>query len=247
MNAAPSSQKFFAVVPAAGVGRRMGGEMPKQYLSLCGRSIVEQTLNKLLCVSNLEKIIVAVSAADDHWTSLAVASHPRIVKVIGGRERSDSVLNGLVHLSTFANESDWVLVHDVARPCVAVNDIQRMMQHLSDHKVGGILAIPVNDTLKRVNGVAIEATVDRLQLWQAQTPQMFRLGMLRDALSRAVCDGVTVTDEASAIERAGYYPVVVEGSNSNIKITRPEDLPLADYYFSRQQLHDKFQDQINDE
>ena len=237
----PAGPKFYAVVPAAGVGRRMGGPQPKQYLHILGRPVIEHTLNKLLAIGSLEKIVVAISAQDDHWPQLALAGDSRIETVIGGAERSDSVLNGLQHLAQEGSDNDWVLVHDVARPCVATADIEAMMDALRDHEVGGILAVPASDTIKRVDGNAIIETVDRTVLWQAQTPQMFRLGLLRGALANGISSGASITDEASAIELAGARPVVFEGTTSNIKITRPEDLALAEYFCARQSREERQQ------
>ena len=211
----------------------MGAATPKQYLEILNQPVIEHTLARLLEVQGLEKIVIAVSAEDRYWSQLAVAGHSRVETVLGGEERSDSVYNSLQFLSGVAREDDWVLVHDVARPCVQVNDIERMMEQLQSHGVGGVLAVPVSDTIKRVSGTAIEETVDRSHLWQAQTPQMFRLGTLRNAIKTARERGMAMTDEASAIELLGLQPEVVEGSGSNIKITRPEDLALAEFYLSR--------------
>lgn len=235
MSAVPDTADFYAVVPAAGIGRRMGGDRPKQYLSLNGSPIIEHTLNRLIAIPELQKIVVALADNDVFWPQLALAKHPKIDVVVGGAERGDSVLNGLECLSATADDNDWVLVHDVARPCIAAADIYRLIEHLKDHAVGGILAVPVSDTLKNVSGAAIVETVDRSTLWQAQTPQMFRLGVLREALRRGIREGRTVTDEASAIELTGEHPLVVEGSITNIKITRPQDMALAEYYCTYRQ------------
>lgn len=234
MSADTQLPRYFAVVPAAGVGRRMGTEVAKQYLPLNHSTVIEQTLSRLLQLPLLEKIIVAIADDDTRWSRLALASHSRVVTVRGGDERMHSVLSGLDYLSGIATADDWVLVHDVARPCIDVGDIERLIEALSGHAVGGILAVPVSDTVKKVNATAIEKTLDRSQVWLAQTPQMFRLALLRDALQRGVDAGGQITDEASAIENLGLQPIVVEGSRSNIKITHPEDLPLAEYYCAGQ-------------
>lgn len=212
----------------------MGTEVAKQYLPLNHSTVIEQTLSRLLQLPLLEKIIVAIADDDTRWSRLALASHSRVVTVRGGDERMHSVLSGLDYLSGIAAADDWVLVHDVARPCIDVGDIERLIEALSGHAVGGILAVPVSDTVKKVNATAIEKTLDRSQVWLAQTPQMFRLALLRDALQRGVDAGGQITDEASAIENLGLQPIVVEGSRSNIKITHPEDLPLAEYYCAGQ-------------
>ena len=228
--------RYWAIVPAAGIGSRMQSDRPKQYLSLNGKTVLEQTLTRLLALPLFEKIIVAVSPIDQTWSTLPMANHGRIGQVVGGAERCDSVLNGLRHLSEIADADDWVLVHDVARPCVTVAQIKNLIDTVSDHSVGGILAIPVSDTLKKVQGVDISSTVDRSDIWQAQTPQMFRLKPLLDALSTGLEQGVAMTDEASAMEWAGHKPIVVESSRDNIKITRPEDLALAAYFLEQQSV-----------
>lgn len=222
-----SETNYWCVVPAAGVGKRMGVDYPKQYLSLLDKTVCEHTLLRLLSVPQLKKIIVCVSKTDTWWPQLSIKDDPRIVTVAGGKERCDSVLNGLNYLRTLAADSDWVMVHDVARPCVRVADIELLMAKTQDHPDGGILATPVRDTLKRAKGNTIATTVDRSQLWQALTPQLFKVGALTHALASALENQVTVTDEASAIEWAGGQPLLIEGHPDNIKITHPNDLPLA--------------------
>lgn len=216
----------------------MGGVQPKQYLPLADSTVIEQTLTRLLQVPSLKKVIVAIAENDSAWRKLPLASHPAVITVSGGPERQHSVLNGLDALAAFAADSDWVLVHDVARPCIEVADVQRLIDTLAQHPVGGILALPVSDTVKRVAGDAITETIDRNAVWLAQTPQMFRLRQLRDALRSAIDEGAPITDEASAIERCGLQPLVVEGASTNIKITRPEDLALAALYSSRSDPRD---------
>jgi 2-C-methyl-D-erythritol 4-phosphate cytidylyltransferase len=231
------SPKFYALVPAAGVGRRMGSDQPKQYLSLLGKTIMEHTLERLLVESRLQRVVVTISAQDTQWRELPILRDSRVKVITGGEERYHSVLNGLQYLATECADSDWVLVHDVARPCISPADVHHLIEQLVDDPVGGILAVPVSDTIKRVDtNNIISTTVDRSCLWQAQTPQMFRLGVLLAALSRAVENNCSVTDEASAIELSGLYPKVVEGSATNIKITRPEDLSLAEFYLQQDSL-----------
>jgi 2-C-methyl-D-erythritol 4-phosphate cytidylyltransferase len=250
--------RIFAVVPAAGVGRRMNGGKPKQYLMLNGKTVLEHSLEKLLLEPRIQKIIVVLSADDKYWQSLQIFKNSRIEVVTGGSERCISVLNGMQHLFTGSIQSvsgdrgragghtqrsrdfddswsdSWVLVHDVARPCIRLSDIQKLIAALQDHPVGGILAVPVVDTLKKIGSDQyIETTVDRDDLWQAQTPQMFPCDMLLNALKDSVEKGFVITDEASAMEFAGFSPLVVEGSPENIKITRREDLALAEYYLSK--------------
>lgn len=226
--------QFWGVVPAAGVGARMGADRPKQYLSLLGKTVIEHTLERLLEAKLFAGIAVAVSPEDPYWPELAISRHPKIHTAPGGRERADSVKNGLDFLAPLAGANDWVLVHDAARPCVHAADIVKLTSTLADDPVGGILALPVHDTLKRVESGAIMETVDRRQIWRALTPQMFRLGALHHALEDAAQRGLVVTDEASALELQGRRPRIVEGRPDNIKITRPEDLSLAAFYLEQQ-------------
>lgn len=223
----------FAVVPAAGAGRRMNAAQAKQYLPLLGKTVLEHTLTRLLAEPGLASIVVVVAAGDTRWQSLPVFDNPRVSVVDGGSERSQSVLNGLRALSTTCRANDWVMVHDVARPCVAGADLKNMLNTLYSDDVGGILAVPCSDTIKQVAQGRIETTLDRSRLWQAQTPQMFRYQLLVDAIASGLERGLLLTDEASAVEAAGYDPKVVEGSAANIKITRPEDLALAEYYLQK--------------
>ncbi|HTF95842.1 MAG TPA: 2-C-methyl-D-erythritol 4-phosphate cytidylyltransferase [Cellvibrio sp.] len=218
---------YWVVVPAAGVGSRMGANCPKQYLTLLDKTVLEHTLERLLALPAINNVYLALSSADDFWPQLDCAKNPKIIRVNGGDERADSVLNSLLALPVEAQNEDWVLVHDAARPCVRTHEIINLMEMVSTHEVGGILGVPVSDTLKRVNDTKIEKTVDRNSLWQAQTPQLFRLGVLRDCLFRALQEGKAITDEASALEYYGYSPLMVQGRSDNIKITRPEDLVIA--------------------
>ena len=222
---------YAAVVPAAGSGRRFGAAIPKQYLLLHGATVLEHSLRLLLGIAQLERIVVAVDPADERWRELAVFADPRIEVVDGGDERCHSVLNGLQRLARTGPTPEWVLVHDVARPCCPATDIERLMTQLERHPVGGLLAVPVSDTVKRVDGARqIVETIDRTWLWRAQTPQLFRHRLLLDALSHCLGLGMNVTDEAQAIEALGWEAQVVEGSQRNIKITRPEDLALAEFF-----------------
>ncbi len=225
---------YWCVVPAAGVGKRMGADHPKQYLSLLDKTVCEHTLLRLLSVPAIEKIIVCLSPEDTWWPRLSLQGDPRILTVEGGQERCHSVLNGLHFLRSLAADQDWVLVHDVARPCVRREDINTLINATRDHKDGGILATPVRDTLKRAGEQQqIQETVDRTCLWHALTPQLFRVGALTHALESALAAGATITDEASAIEWAGGDPLLVEGHPDNIKITHPSDLSLALLYLQQ--------------
>jgi 2-C-methyl-D-erythritol 4-phosphate cytidylyltransferase len=209
----------------------MGGDRPKQYLPLAGRSVIEHSLDRLLDHPAISGAVVAISADDTYWADVAYEHTKPLQLAAGGAERCDSVLNALTLLKQTAAADDWVLVHDAARPCLRAADIGQLIHHCQDHPVGGILAVPVKDTLKRGDASGrIVDTVDRTALWHAQTPQMFRLGMLHDALSQALAAQVVITDEASALEWMGQPPLLIEGHADNLKITRPEDLALAEFY-----------------
>lgn len=226
---------LWAVVPAAGVGRRFGATIPKQYLPLAGSRVIDRSLAALLREPRIRGLVVALDPHDTYWPETALADDPRIRRVAGGTERCHSVLNALEALGAMAAVEDWVLVHDAARPCLRHEDLVRMIDLLSEDPIGGILAAPVSDTMKEADGGGrIGRTVARERLWRAFTPQMFRLGLLRDALRSALAAGELVTDEAGAVERAGHAPRLIEGHTDNIKITRPEDLPLAEFYLEQQ-------------
>jgi 2-C-methyl-D-erythritol 4-phosphate cytidylyltransferase len=220
-----------AVIPAAGVGSRMGADIPKQYLQLAGKTVIERTLERLLQLPGLANIVVALGEADPIWPGLEIRNDSRLHTVNGGKERADSVLNGLYKLRQLADDDDWVLVHDAARPCVRLAEIDLLIETCLNREQGGILATPVHDTMKRSDSQnRIVGTVPRENLWHACTPQLFRIGELTEAIESALDSGYPVTDEASAMERAGQQPLLVECSLANIKITRPDDLALAEFY-----------------
>jgi 2-C-methyl-D-erythritol 4-phosphate cytidylyltransferase len=227
------SEKIWAIVPAAGVGKRMESDRPKQYLEIAGKTVIEQTLSRLLQANVFAAVAVAISREDPYWPNLPIAKHPDILTAPGGKERADSVLSGLRVLSAIASDNDWVLVHDAARPCITTTDIRLLIERLQKDDVGGILALSSHDTLKNVNGIRILGTLDRTHIYRALTPQMFRYGMLKAALEAAE-GNPAVTDEASALELNGFQPKIVEGRPDNIKITRPEDLALAQFYLEQQ-------------
>lgn len=225
----------WAVVPAAGIGRRMGAALPKQYLSLAGRPVIDYALRLFLDHPRVKGVAVALDPADVHWPLVGLADHPRVRRVDGGAERCHSVLNALNALSLGAGGSDWVLVHDAARPCLRAEDVDRLLTRLRDHPVGGLLGVPVRDTMKQAGaGGEVRRTVPRDDLWHAFTPQMFRLDLLLRALREALVRGLVVTDDAGAVELLGLAPLLVEGHADNIKITRPEDLPLAHFFLEQQ-------------
>lgn len=226
---------FWAVIPAAGIGSRMRADRPKQYLDLAGRSILERTLDCFLGHPRLKGLVVCLAADDPWWPTLPSASNELIQRTDGGRERADSVLNGLLRLTELgAVSDDWVLVHDAARPNLARADLDRLLDELEFDAVGGLLGVPARDTLKRVDAAGrVVETIDRSVVWQAYTPQMFRLGALHRALADALVADAAITDEASAMEWAGYAPRMVEGRVDNIKVTTPEDLQRLQRNFAK--------------
>ena len=218
-----------AIVPAAGIGSRMGADCPKQYLTLAGKTILEHTLGCLLSHPAIARVIVALAPHDEWFEQLAVAADPRILRVEGGIERAYSVLNAL-HVA----QGKWVLVHDAARPCLTHEDLDALIASAMACD-GAILGSRVRDTMKRTDGAGnIVATVEREQLWHALTPQMFPTGTLKRALEEGLALGALITDEASAMERAGFTVKMVEGRADNIKVTRPEDLSLAELFLQQQ-------------
>lgn len=222
-----------AVVPAAGVGSRMKADRPKQYLEIQGHTVLEHTVEKLLSHPMVNKVVVAISDGDPYYPELSLARNPDVLRVSGGKERADSVLSALRYIET-QQLAEWVLVHDAARPCFDLEDVDRLVTECFTNQLGGILASPVRDTMKRADGAQkIDHTVEREALWHALTPQMFKAQPLTHALSKALEVGVPITDEASAMEWLGEKPALIQGRADNIKITQPEDLALAEFYLNR--------------
>ena len=222
------AERTWFVIAAAGSATRFGGLVPKPYLRIAGRTLLEHGLRALLSVKGMAGGVAVLANGDRRFERLPLALRRRVVAVAGGPTRADSVLNGLQALIT-AGERDWVLVHDAARPCVRRRDIEALVAACRRDPVGGLLAVPVADTVKESDGRGrSERSVPRERLWRAQTPQMFRLGALRDALTQALAAGFDPGDEAAAIERAGLAPRLVEGSPLNVKVTRPADLAFAE-------------------
>jgi 2-C-methyl-D-erythritol 4-phosphate cytidylyltransferase len=235
MNKPRATPGFWVVIPAAGVGARMQADRPKQYLPLAGRCIIEHTLECFLDHPGLKGLVVCLAEDDPYWSTLSCSADSRIQRAPGGMERADSVLNGLHVIGQLgANGEDWVLVHDAARPNLSRDDLDLLLAELAADPVGGLLAVPSRDTLKRArpDGRILE-TLDRSHIWQAFTPQMFRFENLQQALRKAVQSGAVVTDEASAIELAGGAPRLIEGRADNLKITRPEDLEWLRQHWSQ--------------
>src|SRR5690554_5123792 len=230
------NNKVWAVVPAAGIGSRMQADRPKQYLLLNDHPVIFHTLKRLVSHPRIEGVVVALSVDDRYWATLNLPAHWPIHTTIGGEQRADSVSNALQLLGTLTEHDPWVLVHDAARPCIRHLDIDAMLQQLECDPVGGILGVPLNETVKRVTAEnIIEATVDRNGLWRAATPQMFKLQALSDALKQAGQADIRVTDEAGAMEFVGLHPKMVAGHSDNIKITLPQDLVLADLFLQQQE------------
>lgn len=223
------TRQIIAILPAAGIGSRMRADKPKQYLKILDKTILEHTLTVMLTHSAVTQIILAVNRDDPYIANIALIGHPKIQTVIGGETRAESVFNGL---KVIDEKNTWVLVHDAARPCLTHSDIDKLLA-VNDEQ-GAVLAIPVTDTIKRATAdQRILKTEDRTQLWQAQTPQFFRADLLKHALMQAFRQKVNVTDEASAMELAGFRPHLVVGRSDNLKVTRPEDLALAEFYLSK--------------
>jgi 2-C-methyl-D-erythritol 4-phosphate cytidylyltransferase len=229
--------RYFALIPAAGIGSRMGSAIPKQYAPVAGKPMLRHVLDTFAASVNITHTFAIVSGSDAYVDEM-MQSGPSLsgrVTIVrdGGATRRETVLNGLLAMRPQIADDEWVLVHDAARPGLTVALIERLLAELGDDPVGGLLALPVVDTLKRVNGERrAQATVPRDGLWAAQTPQMFRYGVLRRALEQSG----DVTDEAGAIEALGMAPRMVAGSARNLKITHPDDLPLAELYLKG--LHD---------
>lgn len=222
-----SHPRHFAIVPAAGSGSRMAAARPKQYLSLLGRPLIHHALSVLCAAPAIDAVFVVLSVDDTEWaTHDWSALGPKLRPLFcGGATRADSVLGGLRAIAGEAAAGDWVLVHDAARPNLARADLDLLLGELAEDPVGGLLAVPARDTLKRADRSGrVRETIDRSVIWQAYTPQMFRLGQLQRSLADALVSRAVITDEASALEWAGHAPRLVEGRADNLKITRPEDL-----------------------
>lgn len=229
--------RYWAVIPAAGVGSRMRSEVPKQYLKIHGKCILEYSLECFCNHQMITGVVTALAENDDYWSKLPAARHEKIMTTTGGTERFHSVLNGLRYLTGRAGDDDWVLVHDAVRPCLNGEDIDKLINVLGEHPVGGLLAFPAGDTMKRGNNKnEVIDTVDRKGLWHALTPQMFRFRMLLEAIEKTVNERSVVTDEAQAIELCGNRPVLVQGRAENIKITHRVDLSLAEVLLSEREM-----------
>ncbi len=220
-------------MPAAGIGSRMQSKLPKQYLKLAnGKTILDTTIQSLLASDAISNVLVVLHPKDSFWKQSAFVDAKNVKVCVGGAERVDSVLAGLTHLKSHIEDDEWVMVHDAARPCVDANDVDGLYQIIEGSEaIGGLLALPVHETVKASTEFqTVMKTVDRSELWLAQTPQIFPFAALQTSMLEAKTDGVKITDESSAMEHAGFKPTLVVGSRKNIKITTPEDIELANLY-----------------
>jgi 2-C-methyl-D-erythritol 4-phosphate cytidylyltransferase len=227
-------QTVFALVPAAGQGTRIGDALPKQYLPLAGKPMMFHSIEALAAVSRIVRVYVCLSPLDRHWGAHDWSALPDKVEALfsGGVRRAETVLNSLQHLEDRIAKDDWVLVHDAARPCIQTELVEQFLDELEDDQVGGLLAMPLADALKRADeNQRVATTVPRVDLWRAQTPQMFRYGLLRRGLENKP----TAADESEAVESIGYNsPRLVQGEDTNVKVTFAEDLRLAELILQRQ-------------
>jgi 2-C-methyl-D-erythritol 4-phosphate cytidylyltransferase len=221
----PRPLRYLALIPAAGTGSRLGGEAPKQYLMLGGRTMLEHSIDSLLAEARIDRVFVVVAPGDERWQALAVDAERVEFLPVGGASRAESVRNGLIAVAARTADDDRVLVHDAARPCLTESQLARLIDEVGSDDAGGLLAVPLADTLKRGEDGRVGITLERTGLWCAQTPQLFRVASLRAALGAGGLDAIT--DEASAMERAGHAPKLVVGGASNLKVTTADDLVLA--------------------
>ncbi|MDG1753078.1 MAG: 2-C-methyl-D-erythritol 4-phosphate cytidylyltransferase [Thalassotalea sp.] len=220
------------IIPAAGIGKRMKANCPKQYLKINQTTILEHTVTRLASHPMINKIIIALGAEDEYFAKTHLSEQAKVFVVDGGKERVDSVLAGLNIIDP--NEFPWVLVHDAARPCLALNDLDSLIEACLAENIGGILASPVRDTMKRGKDFLIQATVEREDLWHALTPQMYPTTQLKTSIEQALDAQAVITDEASAIEFSGGKSQLISSSSENIKITHPDDLALAEFIINKQ-------------
>lgn len=223
-----SKPKIIAIVPAAGIGSRMRLSLPKQYVKIQQCTIIEHVLKILLLHPSITRIVVSLHEKDNFFKKLPISSDVRIISVVGGKNRINSVFSGL-KIKTDAN---WVIIHDAVRPCLNYQDLDRLISTIKKNPVGTILAKPVSDTIKKIDKKSkkILYTVNRSDLWHALTPQLFQIHLLKRCLKKIIMEKINITDEASALEYYGYHPLFILGSSLNIKITWKEDLDFAKFY-----------------
>lgn len=226
--------KSFVIIPAAGLGIRAKTDLPKQYVSINGKPILLHTIERFLHLPWIEKIVIALHPDDGHFQQLIKLSNSKIVTVIGGNARQASVLNALEILQQWACAQDWVYVHDAVRPCLDSSDLQQLRQSLQNHPIGGILAQPVQDTLKEVIDNQVQKTINRDLVWRALTPQVFRFQILLQSILNAQNEGILFTDECACLEKNGFLPKVVLASCPNPKFTYPNDLSYVEFLLQNQ-------------
>lgn len=235
-----NASSFTVVIPAAGVGKRMQANCPKQYLMINELTILEHTVLRLLNHPQIDHVVIVLGEKDEYFPTTSLYQHPKVETVIGGKERVDSVLAGL---KSIQNRQSWVLVHDAARPCVTLDDITQLIKTCINNNEGGLLASRVIDTMKKSKVKAsiqtVEKTIERSALWHAFTPQMYQTHQLIDAIESGLNNNLTITDESSAIEMSDLPSQLVEGRSDNIKITRKDDLAMAAFIL-QQQASDEF-------
>jgi len=230
------SNPIWAIIPASGTGNRMQGQVPKQYLRLEDKSIIEHTLDRLLSFDGIDGAILVLRSGDRDWEAIDYQSPKPLITTIGGELRQHSVFNGLLKLLEQGFDEPYAMVHDAVRPLVSHQDLRKLIEAAIDHNAGALLALPIADTLKQQDeDTNIERTINRAGLWRAFTPQLFRAKLLHRALEQVIANDIEVTDDASAIEYLGMRPQLVECSAENIKITYPQDLLLATQILLHQQ------------
>ena len=228
------NDNYYLIIPASGTGSRMNVGVPKQYLKLDnGLTILDQCLKTLLKIDQISGFVISLSESDSRFNKSTYFNHPKLLGLaLGGKERYHSVQSALNTLSNFARSNDWVLIHDAVRPCIKEADVHNLIDHVFNHSVGGILASKALDTIKKIHDEKV-TTIDRNELYHAQTPQMFRFGILKEAIDNAIEIDNHITDDSEALENLGYSIKIVSGSKSNIKITQADDLELANYYLNK--------------
>tara|TARA_B100000929_G_scaffold290537_1_gene284504 strand:+ start:1097 stop:1798 length:702 start_codon:yes stop_codon:yes gene_type:complete len=230
----PKSNKYWVVIPAAGIGKRMGSDIPKQYVSVRGKTVIEHTIDNFISRKEIQNICISISESDNYWSTLPISKNKKIITTVGGNERYESVYNGLRALQDKANDDDWVLVHDAVRPCLKKSIIDRLITDISSHDVGGILALPCFETMKRVNNSnEVEETINRETIWRAQTPQVFKYQKLLLAIEKVINENIFITDEAMAMELSNHKPIVILGDENNIKITHKTDLKYLELFLEK--------------
>ena len=227
--------RYWMIVPAGGIGRRFSPKLPKQFFPLGQSNVAQHCLSRLLKVPKIDRLIVPCKIREKWWSSVPATINDRVELVEGGLDRAESVFNGLLALAKDATSSDWVLVHDIVRPCVTLGSIKKLRESVHKHPIGGILVSPISDTVKLISEHGqIKTTIDRRYCRLAQTPQMFRYGELLEAMEYAIIHKKAVTDESTALEQLGKTIKMVEGRADNVKITCAEDLIFADAIIKEQ-------------